>query len=310
MSRLSEKYIAGFLDSDGCISVNTKKGKYKPLLNVNFSQQTSRDEVLLLIRESIGEGSLLKRTINGKEYSDLNYSGASAMKLLSRIAQHLVIKKHYAYVCMELVKAGKPVDPITGRAYLKAQRKVESLPIPNYPSRKWMAGYFDGDGNFNTSAQKCNGKAQVVFNIASSSWDMEGIKLIQRAFGGGIYDLKGETKVLRINLQPSKAKEMLNHFGKYLILKKAQADYILSCANMGHYPPGKSMIAIMKQLIAHEHRLSGSDAEYSKQSEIIDDPFRWKALKLDGCKKCGTTERKHNGHGLCKMCYQQEYRAA
>jgi hypothetical protein len=318
MSRLSEKYIAGFLDADGCISVNFKKGLYKPLLGVSFSQQTSRDEVLLLIRESIGGGSLVKQTVKEKEYSQLVFSGSSAMALLSRIAKYLVVKKHYAYVCMELVKSGKPIDPIEGRKYLKEQRKIESLPLPNYPSRKWMAGYFDGDGNFNTSVRsyisKANSetgfqKAVLYFNIASSSWDTEGLKLIQRAFGGTIYHLKGDTHVLRINMQPSKAKEMLNHFGKYLILKKEQADYILSCANIGHYPEGKSMIATMKQLVAHEHRLSMSDAEYNKRKPIIDDPYRWKALGLDGCKTCGTIKIRHNGLGMCRHCYDVYYRS-
>jgi hypothetical protein len=267
MTKLSDKYIAGFLDSDGCIAVHFKKGQYKPLLAVHFDQKRDRDKVLLLIQEAIG-GNLTARKVNDKSYSRLSLTGKAATMLLGRISKHLVVKRHYANVCLELVNSGKPIDPQEGRAFLKAQRKIESLPIPNYPCRKWLAGYFDGNGNFNAalSAQpmKRTGlhRVQLFLNIGCATWDQEGVKLVQKAFGGHVYHIGGEAQVYRLCLSPSKAKQVLPYFGKHLLLKKEQSDYILSCADLGTYRKGKEMVEHLKQLVAHEQRLNGSDAAY------------------------------------------------
>lgn len=263
---ISEKYIAGFLDSDGCVSLDWYKGR--PSLIVSFSQKTSQDEVLYLIQQRLGVGFIRYNIIKGTSYSFYCIKAKKAEMVLSRIKKYLVIKRHYAEACLFLINQRRRFEDWNDRKeWLKAQRKVLSMPLPNYPSRKWMAGYIDGDGCFSVSAgnkiRNKNGKgfyerltALIEFSITSSLYDIEGITIIQNAFGGKISNQGQDCKRLRLSLNPTKAIQIHKHCGKYLIVKKDQFDYILGCAKIGHYRNGKDIKAEVKQLKARDHRLN------------------------------------------------------
>jgi len=258
MSKLSEKYIAGFLDADGTICLQVRKGE-RPTLMVAFSQKTSKDEVLKRIQEEYG-GTFRIKKINGGSYSDLSFCSNSAKKLLNRICKFLVIKKHYANVCLEESEK-KVVNPESLKVYLKEQREQRSCPLPKHPTRKWVAGYFDGDGCLSVrSIQKPFGQASIVAHIACSNFDTEGIVLLHNFFGGAIHDMRnGRCRQWCLSLgSPSKAKQFLGYFSKHCIVKRDQTLFVLGCAKMGHYRDGKSIKAALKQLKAREQRLSES----------------------------------------------------
>lgn len=258
MSKLSEKYIAGFLDADGTVYLQVRKG-WRPTLFVGFSQKTSKDEVLKCIQEEHG-GSLSIVKINGGLYSRLTFCGKNAKKLLSRVCKHLVIKKHYAHVCLEESEK-KVADAEKLKAYLKEQRRQRSYPLPKHPTRKWTAGYFDGDGCLSVSSiQKPFGQAYIVAHVACSDFDTEGIEILKNFFGGAIHDMRnGRCRQWILSLgAPSKAKKFLGYFGKHCIVKRDQALFVLGCAEMGHYRDGKNIKTALKQLKAQEQRLSES----------------------------------------------------
>lgn len=263
---ISEKYIAGFLDSDGCVSLDWYKGR--PSLILSFSQKTSQDEVLYLIQQRLGVGFISHNIIKDVSYSFYCIKTRKAEMVLNRIKKYLVIKRHYAESCLYLVNQKKRFsDWKDKKKWLKEQRRTLSMPLPNYPSRKWMAGYIDGDGCFSVSAgnkiRNKNGKgfyerlsALIEFSVTSSHYDIEGITVIQKAFGGKIRNQGHNCKRLRLSLSPTKAIQMYKHCGKYLVVKKDQFDYILSCAKIGHYRNGKDIKAKIKQLKARDHRLN------------------------------------------------------
>jgi hypothetical protein len=259
MSKLSEKYVAGFLDSDGTICLQCREG-WKPTLYVGFSQKTSKDEVLKAIQEEFG-GSIKNKKVGEGLYSQLDLCGNKAKNLLNRIAKHLVVKRHYANVCLKLSEE-KVSNQKAIREELKIQRRQRSYPLPKHPTRKWLAGYFDGDGCLSVmNIRKPFGQAHIVSHIASSNYDTEGIEIIHKNFGGAIHDMKnGTCKQLVISLSnPSKAKEFLGYFGKHCIVKRDQVLFVLGCADMGHYRDGKNIKSALKQLKAQEQRLSESE---------------------------------------------------
>ncbi|HFD86867.1 MAG TPA: hypothetical protein ENJ35_04230 [Gammaproteobacteria bacterium] len=264
MSKLSNKYIAGFIDADGSINVQWKQGVYKPLLNLSASQATLQDEVLHLIKEEHG-GRIRIKTIKDREYTELILSGATAEKLLSKIKNELVIKRHYAYAVLSVIeKREPPADLVATKKWLKEQRRVKSLPIPNFPPRKWLAGYFDGDGSIWTSYRKSGGHVQVSAGIACSWYDTEGIETICKAFGGKITPHgKSNNNVQQwiVSLAPSKAIKFLEYFAKHLVVKRDQADFILACSRMGNFRDGKTIHETLKNLKAHPHRLSEPGAD-------------------------------------------------
>lgn len=303
---LSEKYIAGFLDADGSVSMSLVERCMKPQISLSFAQKTDKDEVLYLIQEVIG-GSLKFEIIKDVSYSTLVLYGRKAIAALNRIKKYLVIKRHYVNVCLDLVDK-RYTDRDATKKYLKEQRKIKSLPLPNYPARKWLAGYIDGDGCLSVSRLTPLGGANMVLHIASSNFDTEGIEIICKAFGGRMHDMvNGRCRQYILSLNPSKAHQCLSYFAKYLIVKKEQADFILSCAAMGHYRDGKNIKAALKQLKAHDHRLSESGSIYKELFNTVRDlrPAWKKDGSVDKCIVCGTSERRHVGNGMCGMCYQR-----
>jgi LAGLIDADG endonuclease len=259
MATLSPKYIAGFLDADGTVNIVFQADTKRPQLRLGFCQKTSQDEVLQLIHAEWG-GHMQVRAVKGVEYSHLTWSGnKQCSMLLNRIKQFLVIKRHYAEVCLDVSERQIEKDEIPKiREYLKIQRRQKSLPLPKHPSRKWLAGYIDGDGCISvTQLRKPSGVADLVLHIAASNYDTEGIEIIQKQFGGRINDMcEGRVKQFAVSLAPSKAKEIFDEIVPSMIVKRDQAEFILKCAAMGHLRDGESIKAALKHLKAHPHRLS------------------------------------------------------
>lgn len=314
MAKLSEKYVAGFLDADGSVSVVWQypgKPECQPYLRISFSQETVQDGMLFLIQQEFGG---VFRSKAGRSQTELVLNSSYAAKCLNRIRKHLVLKRHYADVCVEMVAGGyKRYSTVAeAKAYLKVQRRVPSLPIPNFPPRKWLAGYFDGDGCVYALSKGPYGKASVSARITAADYDREGIDLLQKVYGGNITkNVKSEHAYMwELYMVPSKAKEFLGYFSKYLIKKRDQADFILACAEMGHYRDGKSISEVVKRLKAHPHRLSDPAVDVTALVATVKDlPPVWspKTGHL-ACVECGTTKVSCAGQGRCQNCYARAVR--
>lgn len=255
MATLSEKYIAGFTDADGSIQLlwraldraDNDPTMRRAYLSLEWSQRSDRDDVLRQMKDQ--EGGTLYTSKCGK-YSTLKLFGKPAEMLLYRIVKFLVVKRRYAEVVLELVRKPLPVE--AAKAYLKIQRKQPADRMPNYPSRKWLAGYFDGDGCFGVRVPKNRNSAQITAEITASDYDSVGIELLCKCFGGSIAErtLNGGGKIRSwtLTMPPSKVQQFIGHFGKYMIVKKAQADFLMSCASVGHFRNGRHIKERMKQL--------------------------------------------------------------
>lgn len=270
MANLSEKYIAGFLDSDGSIQVvwraldraDSDPSMRRPYLSLEWTQLTANDKVLRKIKDAVG-GTITTRDETSS--SALKLFGGEAVKLLSRIEKYLVVKRYYAGVVLELL--GKPYKHELAVAYLKAQRKVKGSRIPNYPSRKWLAGYFDGDGTFGCRIGRGRSSGQLVAQITASKYDSEGVELLAKVFGGSLCERSPNGNPLTtwtLTMPPSKVKEFVGYFASELITKRDQAYFILGCAEMGHLRDGESISAGLKHLKAQPHRLSEPEVDVSE----------------------------------------------
>jgi hypothetical protein len=183
--------------------------------------------------------------------------------LLARVEKYLVIKRAKAAAALQCVQ-DEIIVPATQleRAQIAFKASIRAdVPMPNYPSRKWLAGYFDGDGCLAVSLHK-NGFAYIASRITSHVEQDVGIRLIQKAFGGGIHLNRGPNLPCHIlHLVPSKAKEFLGFFSKHLVLKRAEAEFVLGCAEGGNYRDGIPIRQAMKQLKAREQRLNQPDVD-------------------------------------------------
>ncbi len=255
----SEKYLAGFLDADGHFSVRARKGA-KPDLEVSCCQRSIYSEPLFYARDLFG-GSIREK-YDGK-YLEWQARGGIARKAYERLKKYLVLKKDHASLFLELVDSSfvlhSDEDVRMIRNRVKEIRKYGATSQPNFPSRKWMAGYIDGDGSFNVKLCKKTGYAYPLLCILSAPNYVVGITLLQKAFNGNICGI-GQNAQWTLSLsQPSKVKQLLEYCGKYLFIKKPQGQFILGCAANGNFRDGANIRETIKALNSRQHRLSDSD---------------------------------------------------
>jgi hypothetical protein len=312
-TRLSDKYIAGFLDADGSIQImwrrvdraDSNPELRRAYISLEFSQHPQQDLVLHLIQQSIG-GALTE----DRGYSILKLWGSQARMTLARIRKHMVIKRHYADVCLEM--HGRVFNKREAARRLKEERRVKSLPLPNFPGRKWLAGYTDGDGCFQVRNRKDAMACQIVYEAAASEYDSEGLEIVHKNFGGSLLATDNVRKhILKycLTLPPSKAKQFLGYFAKHLITKRDQAEFILGCAEMGHYRDSRSISAILKQLKAHPHRLNDRKIDVGTllgQVDFSAETRRARFRRLyhtnGGCLDCGKNDPAYYSDGVCRAC--------
>lgn len=260
MARLGDKYIAGFLDADGSIGCYIRN-RGRPNVTVTFAQNTDQDEVIHRIHEELGVGKLTTDRVSnmGTRYSTLTLSASNAVGLLNRVKKHLVVKRHFAEVVIDLSTRMIERDEIPViQEYIKTHKFMRSTPLPVHPSRSWTAGYLDGDGCFSvTKLSKLGPVANLVLHVAGDARKTEGIELLHKAYGGNIYDMRnGKCKQWVLLLDPSKVKSLLSEFAKRMVVKADQAYFLLGCAKMGHFRDGKNIKAGLKHLKAQPHRLN------------------------------------------------------
>lgn len=274
MARLGDKYIAGFLDADGSIGVQFVAQSRKPQLSITFAQNTDQDEVLHRIHEETGVGSICIRTSNlNTRYSSLTIRGKDANMLLNRISQYLVIKRHFASIAVDVCNRLIEKDEIPKiREYLKIHRYLPSLPLPKHPTRGWTAGYLDGDGCISVSRLTGLGMANLVLHVAGDARKIEGIQILQKAFGGKIYDMRnGRCRQWALHMDASKATSVFADIASRMVVKADQAQFLLGCAAMGHFRDGSNIKAGLKYLKAQPHRLNEPKVDVTALLKTVQD---------------------------------------
>lgn len=263
---VSEKYLAGFLDADGSIELICPSEKTKwfyPYVKLSWSQKLDRSAILEMILVDYKMRSRVK-TVDGKQYMEVAISGAQANMLLARISKHLVVKRAYAETVLAFVDQRlTDLDEIKrGALVVRAVRKAKAQKMPNYPTRKWLAGFFDGDGCIHADV-KYGASARMRAVVSCAEYDRVSAELLQKAFGGSITNREGRKSIVvwELCMDAAKAKKFLGHFEKYSIVKKAQVDYVLRCAATGSFRNGTEIASTLKDLKTHPHRLSEPTAQ-------------------------------------------------
>ena len=197
--------------------------------------------------------------------------------LLSRIKKYLVVKQQYADYLLDTFQEMKGPYTIEEvrihQQTLRDKRKELTGLLQNHPTRKWVAGFFDGNGCLGVSYRKHTGCCYISARIVADNHYRASIDLLQKAFGGGIYTEKhkeGTYPVWVLNLPPSKAKEFIPYFAKHSIVKKDQLYFVLGCAEGGNYRDGYTIKTIMSQLKAQEQRLTDQNADVAALLRTVD----------------------------------------
>ena len=295
MSVLSDKYVAGFLDGDGSISV--QQGKY---LWLEFHQKIDNDGVIELISQRLPGGGL--HTKEGKRRGTttyarrLVYTGQRAVDTLCRLKPYLVTKR---------VRANRLLRE------LGFTERVGTDSVPVHPSRKWLAGYFDADGCIYAGVSPNGGSSSLQFSIDTDGLEQDGIELVQKAFGGVLRSRGATGNCWRWELKAdaAKAKVFLTYFAQHLILKKEQAYFVLGCAEMGHFRDGATIGDTLKVMKAHPHRLNDLTSEIDVSASLArvrdlqpQPGIRYRHAVGQVC-LCGSAQL--YAKGMCNPCWQK-----
>ena len=260
---MNEKYIAGLIDADGHLSVRTRIDA-TPDLEISIAQRTKYLDVLKQIQDEFG-GTIRRKQNADYDNSELQMRCGPARKCMERLKKYMVLKRHHAEMFIDLVdnasvlKTQEDVQRIRRR--VKEIRRYGANRLPNFPAKKWLAGYVDGDASFNVKVCSKTGYAYPSISIMAAPNYEAGIVIIQQAFNGKICSVKNNA-LYQLQLPPSKAKQFFEYFAKYLIIKKPQAYYLFECAKNGNYRDGDTIREHIKLLNdAQQHRLSDSVEE-------------------------------------------------
>ena len=267
---MNEKYLAGFIDADGHLSVRARKNA-RPDLELSISQRAEYRDVLDYAKRIFGGAIREKR--EGK-YLELQLKCGPARKAMERLKKYMVIKRHHAEQMIELVRSAGILrtdeDVRAVRNQVRSIRQKPATTLPNFPPRKWLAGYVDGDGSFAVKKCRKTGYAYPKLTILAAPNYTAGIELIQKCFGGKIWQ-HGENFQYTLQLsQPSKARQVIGYFAQHLQIKKGQAYFLTGCARAGNFRDGETVRQAIKALNAQQHRLSDPTSKAANLVSMVD----------------------------------------
>lgn len=218
------KYYAGLFDADGTFDVQfTKRAEnsYYSQVRCTLYQIEKRRKVL----DDLAKEFDVKVT-KSKGCLCVTLNCSKAIKFIQQVKNHLIIKKPVAEKVLELDKVfcTKEETKLIRKQIQLA--RLQTLPERNFPSRKWMAGYVDGDGSLNSYFNKKTGLVEYRLSIVSHESQDAAINLIHKCFGGRVHKDKNCMRyALTLNYS---SRDKLSYFGKHLVLKKDQYDFIIN----------------------------------------------------------------------------------
>jgi len=220
------KWVAGFLDADGSISLHIKKhsnGRYGVCLQLSISQINT--DILVLLQQHFKVGDV------GKD--SWHISGKQSHKFIGLLRKHLLIKATHLDNLLWVVEELKGVsiqDVEDIREYSKCSRLNSRWDHkPKHIPYAWMAGYLDGDGHYrvrlNRVRRYSNGSTAITNElklfVGSAKWDSFILDKLKEDHGGTTRLRKDGCYFWQLSLgknSRSKALSLLRKLRKYSCL--------------------------------------------------------------------------------------------
>ena len=278
---ISDKYIAGLVDSDGNIGVKYLKiasnkdsdGVFAVYTQFRISEAVGIYNTLPLVQEAIeGEIYVDKPKRIGPSKTDtvmqhLHFQGKKAVSILNRLKPYIYTKRGL----VELVDAfnATSVKREEFAAKIKSIRATGQV-YPNYLPRKYMCGYIDGNGSL-TGRLVSSGLYYPMLTCSAWEKDVGLLELMKKQFGGSICAPKASgAKAVKWDCfltDPSKCVEVLEHLS-YLVRLKPQRDFLLSWVRTeGNFRKGEQVRTQLMTL--NKARLQRPNSRTSDKGEAM-----------------------------------------
>ncbi len=223
---IESKYLAGLLDADGCLHFTDNNGYLALTMSLSMSESIDKDgKFAKYLSSKVGKLYTRKREDSWAVQNEWVVRKRSDLEtLLPHIIKHMVVKGAKWQKMLEIFRS-KPSE-----FSLDDLRKEVDITGPvkpkNHPTWAWAAGYIDGDGWY----MKRERPNQIEMQVGVVSQQLEGLNLLQKAFGGVVKPDRGYYRWIK-NLGPRDKqfalmflKKMVNHSH----LKKWKIEQLLS----------------------------------------------------------------------------------
>jgi len=182
------KFVAGFFDSDGCVSVYMDR--HTLTLRATLCQTASKDpdfEIMRALHRYYNLGVLTYITRDkGSAVCTWNMGIKDSKKLFNLIGKHLLIKATHYENCIALQlryadsRVSKEEWVLIKDFKRKSRESSRYLKIPKHISPAYLAGLIAGDGHL--QFKRYNGRNKINLCIASGDYVI--IELLVRDFKG------------------------------------------------------------------------------------------------------------------------------
>lgn len=214
------KYLAGLCDSDGTLTFNFSKNCCR--LHLSISNVKERFEALsnTLVSEIGGISYTLPIEGHQTQLRWFLTKRADLEMLLPRLIKHMVIKGRHWQTILVLWRENRGKALSDSELKVLKNRSVESranvgpVAAKSHPTWAWTAGYLDGDGCYCNRYHKARKQWHQHVSVNCDPKDRIGVELLQKAFGGKLYDHKGGWLNWRLQLTPGHAKFAIPFLGK------------------------------------------------------------------------------------------------
>lgn len=233
------KYYAGLFDADGSFGIQANKlsnGNFKVNAVASIKQVSFRDRCLKELAEAMNCNTYKESFENSwKDITSIRLVGKKALNLIEKLKNHLVIKREVVDFILEI--HGQEVNETVLKTLKKMLKEIryEIHPLKkNHPSRRWMAGYIDGDGCLRSQVRGYGGLTTKI-EVTSYSRDTQGVELLKKAFGGTIIK-HGRNAIRWVKyLNESNAQKVLGYFSNHSKIKRTQVLFVLDYLNKGKH---------------------------------------------------------------------------
>ena len=287
MKRLSDKYLAGFLDADGGIQLQW----YPPVRSENWTDKSMMRCYAHVRFDQADQGfiELVAQSLTPPRAADIwgrverdekcwywRLTGKRAVAVLQRLKNYSVNYRRLAETAIEM--NGQLMHREVGRARFETARNAIE-PMPKHPTRKWAAGYIDGNGHLGVRRPSARTIAQVVLEVSDEARDRTGVDLLAKQYGGSVQEwcTPAGTSMVKwvLTMPPSKIVALFSSQGKQaalaknLVVKKDLAYFLLGCAKSKDFHDRDTIACLAKELRTQPHRLTDPSAAVCRALDAV-----------------------------------------
>jgi len=201
------KYLAGLVDTDGCVSLffyktrTSEKQRVSVTLSLTQSATNDQDfEVIRSLRDFYNIGSLYYKIEDGENTSSTctwTMRDKETRILFNRIGKHMRLKATHLDNMIWISDQHKDVEDISQniieelKAYCQCSRKNSRwLKMPKHLSWSYVAGVIAGNGCIKLSKRENKDFYEMRLKITQSADDKHLLELFKRDFKGNIYSIR------------------------------------------------------------------------------------------------------------------------